>query len=85
MGTPISGTIVREKIRESKLACVGLASIRELNRLVGEIEEESGQRFIRMEMGIPGMTPPEIAVEGRSVPSKKALARFTHRLTALPI
>jgi aspartate/methionine/tyrosine aminotransferase len=73
MGTPISGTIVREKIRESKLACVGLASIRELNRLVGEIEEESGQRFIRMEMGIPGMTPPEIAVDGEISALKKGV------------
>jgi aspartate/methionine/tyrosine aminotransferase len=73
MGTPISGTIVREKIRESKLACVGLASIRELNRLVGEIEEESGERFIRMEMGIPGMTPPEIAVDGEISALKKGV------------
>jgi len=64
MDTPIAGNIVRDKIRESKLACVGLASIRELNRLVGEIEGASGQRFIRMEMGIPGMAPPEIAVDG---------------------
>jgi aspartate/methionine/tyrosine aminotransferase len=64
MDTPIAGNIVRDKIRESKLACVGLASIRELNRLVGEIEGACGQRFIRMEMGIPGMAPPEIAVEG---------------------
>jgi aspartate/methionine/tyrosine aminotransferase len=64
MNSPIPGTIVREKIRASKLACVGLASIRELNRLVGEIEVASGQRFIRMEMGIPGLAPPEIAVQG---------------------
>jgi aspartate/methionine/tyrosine aminotransferase len=73
METPISGTIVREKIQESKLACVGLASIRELNRLVGEIEEESGQRFIRMEMGIPGMAPPEIAVDGEISALKKGV------------
>jgi len=64
MGTPIAGAIVRQKIRESRLACVGLASIRELNRLVGEIEAASGRRFIRMEMGIPGLAPPEIAVQG---------------------
>jgi len=62
--TPIAGNIVREKIRDSRLACVGLASIRELNRLVNEIEAASGQRYIRMEMGIPGFAPPEIAVEG---------------------
>jgi hypothetical protein len=52
---------------------VGLASIRELNRLVGEIEEASGQRFIRMEMGIPGMTPPEIAVDGEISALKKGV------------
>jgi len=64
MQTPIPGDIVREKIANSRLACVGLASIRELNRLVGEIENASGTRFIRMEMGIPGLPPPEIAVDG---------------------
>ncbi len=64
MQTPIPGEIVRDKIRASQLACVGLASIRELNRLVGEIEAASGQQFIRMEMGIPGLPPPKIAVQG---------------------
>ncbi|WP_319405869.1 pyridoxal phosphate-dependent aminotransferase [uncultured Desulfosarcina sp.] len=73
METPIPGDVVRDKIRESKLASVGLASIRELNRLVGEIEAASGQRFIRMEMGIPGMAPPEIAVEGEIDALKKGV------------
>ncbi|MBC2711099.1 MAG: pyridoxal phosphate-dependent aminotransferase [Desulfosarcina sp.] len=73
MKTPIAGKIVRDKIRESGLVCVGLASIRELNRLVGEIEGESGQRFIRMEMGIPGMAPPEIAVDGEICALKKGV------------
>jgi len=71
--TPIAGQIVRAKIRDSRLACVGLASIRELNRLVGEIEEESGQPFIRMEMGIPGFAPPEIAVDGEICALKKGV------------
>lgn len=73
METPIADHIVRTKIRESRLACVGLASIRELNRLVGEIEEESGQRFIRMEMGIPGLAPPQIAVDGEICALKKGV------------
>jgi len=64
MDTPIPASIVREKISESRLASVGLASIRELNRLVGEIETASGQRFIRMEMGVPGLKPSEIEIEG---------------------
>jgi aspartate/methionine/tyrosine aminotransferase len=73
METPIPAYIVRDKIRESKLSCIGLASIRELNRLVGEIEEESGRRFIRMEMGIPGLPPPEIAVDGEIRALKKGV------------
>lgn len=73
MDTPIPGAIVREKIRASQLACVGLASIRELNRLVGEIEEESGKPFIRMEMGIPGLAAPEIAVDGEIRALKKGV------------
>lgn len=69
VSTPMDGHIVREKIREMNLQSVGLATIRELNRIVDYIESSTGQSFIRMEMGIPGLDPPEIAVEAE----KKAL------------
>lgn len=59
---PFEGRIVRKKIVESGLKSVGLASIRELVRLVSDIEQATDQQFIRMEMGIPGLAPPEIAV-----------------------
>lgn len=84
MDTPIAGNIVRDKIRESKLASVGLASIRELNRLVGEIEGASGQRFIRMEMGIPGMPPPEIAVEGEIAALKNGVGAIYPPFDGIP-
>jgi aspartate/methionine/tyrosine aminotransferase len=61
--TPIDADIVRAQIQKSGLSMVGLASIRELNRLVNEIERASGQAFIRMEMGIPGLASPKIAVD----------------------
>ncbi|GAB4373829.1 MAG: pyridoxal phosphate-dependent aminotransferase [Calditrichia bacterium] len=61
--TPIDANIVKEKIEEMNLKSVGLASIRELNRIVSNIEAASGEKFIRMEMGIPGLPPPPIAVE----------------------
>ncbi len=61
--TPIDAAIVKEKIAESGIRNIGLASIRELVRLVLDIEQESGQQFIRMEMGIPGLAPPQIAID----------------------
>jgi len=84
METPIAGNIVRDKIRESKLSCVGLASIRELNRLVGEIEGACGQRFIRMEMGIPGMAQPEIAVEGEIAALKSGVGAIYPPFDGIP-
>ncbi len=63
MPSPIDPQIVKQEIDAMGLASVGLASIRELNRIVNNIETASGERFIRMEMGIPGFAPPRVAVE----------------------
>ena len=52
--TPINSEIVKSKIEESGLKSVGKASIRELVKLVDQIEQSSGDKFIRMEMGVPG-------------------------------
>ena len=84
METPIASRIVRQKIRESRLASVGLASIRELNRLVGQIEVASGQTFIRMEMGIPGLPVPAIAVEGEIEALEKGVGAVYPPVDGIP-
>jgi len=84
MQTPIPADILREKIKQSRLACVGLASIRELNRLVGEIENASGVRFVRMEMGIPGLPPPEVAVDGEIEALKKGVGAVYPPFDGIP-
>lgn len=61
--TPIDAAIVRQEIEKMGLKSVGLASIRELNRIVNNIETASNQKYIRMEMGVPGLEPPKIAVD----------------------
>lgn len=67
--TPIDFEIVERKLDETRIGDLGIASIREIKRLVDMIEKESGQRFIRMEMGIPGLAPVQIGIEAE----KKAL------------
>lgn len=61
--TPIDFGTVNEKIKESKLESVGRASIREIKKLIDEIEKATGDEFIRMEMGIPGLPAVKIGVE----------------------
>jgi aspartate/methionine/tyrosine aminotransferase len=62
--TPIDASAVKKEIEKMGLESVGMASIRELNRIVNNIEAATGQKFIRMEMGVPGLEPPDIAVDG---------------------
>ena len=72
--TPIDSTIVKEKIEQSGLDNVGLASIREIVKLVNEIEKESGEKFVRMEMGVPGLPPAQAGIEGEIEALRKGVA-----------
>lgn len=72
--TPINYEVVTRKIKESGLKSVGKASIREIKKLVDTIELETGDKFIRMEMGIPGLPPTRIGVEAEIEALKKGVA-----------
>ncbi|HDR90218.1 MAG TPA: pyridoxal phosphate-dependent aminotransferase [Bacteroidetes bacterium] len=72
--TPIDFHTVRKKISESRLPQVGSSSIREIVRLVNEIEQETGQQFIRMEMGVPGLPPAEVGVEAEIQALRRGVA-----------
>ncbi|MEE4364647.1 MAG: pyridoxal phosphate-dependent aminotransferase [Desulfotignum sp.] len=73
METPINRDIVKQEIEKMGLASVGLASIRELNRIVNNIENAAGEQYIRMEMGVPGLAPPKIAVDAEIAALKQGV------------
>ena len=50
-------------MNETRIGDLGVASIREIKRLVDLIEADTGQRYVRMEMGIPGLPPVRIGIE----------------------
>jgi aspartate/methionine/tyrosine aminotransferase len=61
--TPINSEVVRKIIAESGLPEVGKGSIREIGKLINSIETSTGEKFIRMEMGVPGLPASAIGVE----------------------
>jgi len=63
--TPIEFNIVSQKIKESGLQSVGTATIREIKKLIDEIEKATGEKFIRMEMGVPGLPPAQAGVKAQ--------------------
>jgi len=72
--TPIDFKEVQKQIELMSLSNVGTASIREIKRLVDNIENATGERFVRMEMGIPGLPPAQIGVEGEIEALQKGVA-----------
>jgi aspartate/methionine/tyrosine aminotransferase len=61
--SPFSKEIIDKKIKELRIADPGKASIREIVALVNLVEEETGQKYIRMEMGVPGLPPAQVGVD----------------------
>ena len=72
--TPINYEIVSRRIKESRIENIGKASIREIKKLIDDIEKETGERFVRMEMGIPGLPAADIGVQAEIEALKKGVA-----------
>lgn len=82
--SPINPEIVRQKIQASELASIGRASIRELVKLINEIEQSTGESYVRMEMGVPGLPPPEVGVSAEIEALRAGVAAKYPMLDGLP-
>jgi aspartate/methionine/tyrosine aminotransferase len=82
--TPIDYNIVRQKIEESNLKNVGKASIREILALINNIEKECGTKFIRMEMGIPGLPASVTGIEAEIKALKSGIANKYPNIEGIP-
>jgi aspartate/methionine/tyrosine aminotransferase len=72
--TVIPSTIVDTVLEKYQINDLGRATIREIVGIVNDIEEASGQSFIRMEMGVPGLPPSEIGTEAEIAALKRGVA-----------
>jgi aspartate/methionine/tyrosine aminotransferase len=72
--TPIEKNIVEKILKKMPFEDVGNASIREIVRLANGIEKESGIKFIRMEMGVPGIDVSKIAMNAEIEAFKSGVA-----------
>jgi aspartate/methionine/tyrosine aminotransferase len=74
--TPVDYKIVKNITENNGVTDPGRASIRELVKLVNQIERESGVKFVRMEMGVPGLPAPEIGIEAEIKALKDGVASW---------
>ncbi|MEI7595088.1 MAG: pyridoxal phosphate-dependent aminotransferase [Bacteroidota bacterium] len=72
--TPINYDIVSRIIEDSGLKDLSRATIREIVGLVNKISAASGVKFIRMEMGVPGLKPSNIGINAEIEALKNGVA-----------
>jgi aspartate/methionine/tyrosine aminotransferase len=72
--TPISSEVVNEVIDAFGIHPAGKATIRELVKIVNDIEGITGKEYIRMEMGVPGLDPTFVGVEAEMIALRQGVA-----------
>ena len=83
--TPINYEVVSRKIKESRIENIGTASIREIKKLIDDIESETGEKFVRMEMGIPGLPAADVGVQAEIEALKKGVANTYPDIQGIPV
>jgi len=72
--TPVEYNTVKSIIENSGIADPGKASIRELVKLVNQIESAGNVKFVRMEMGVPGLPAPAIGIDAEIAALRNGVA-----------
>lgn len=72
--TPINYEVVKEVIDSFHLPDFKKATIREIVAIANKVEAKTGDKFIRMEMGVPGIQPDAIGTAAEIEALKKGVA-----------
>ena len=83
--TPINREIIDRAIDEYGIIDYANATIREVKAIAERAERESGQEFIKMEMGIPGLPAAKIGVEAQIKALQNGCARLYPALPGEPM
>ena len=82
---PLDNKTVSRVIADSSINSFGNASIREIVRLVNLLEQATGVRYIRMEMGVPGLPAAQAGVEAEIEALKRGVASVYPDIEGLPL
>jgi aspartate/methionine/tyrosine aminotransferase len=74
MNSFIPSEIIDKIILKLRIPDPGQATIRELVALVNQVETETGIKFIRMEMGVPGLSPAKIGTDAEIEALRRGVA-----------
>lgn len=82
--TVIPREVVDKAIAANGINDVAKASIRQIVKIVRDIEEETGIEFVKMEMGVPGLPPAQVGVDAEIRALQNGCASIYPPIEGLP-
>lgn len=84
MNFPVSKEIIQQAQQELHIRDLATASIRDLVALVNLLEAKTGIKYVRMEMGVPGLPSPRVAIDAEHEAMERGVSAVYPNLDGLP-
>ena len=84
MNTPIPAQYIDEALKAMNMTDLSRATIREVKAIAAMAETTSGQEFIKMEMGVPGLPASSVGVEAEIAALQGGIANLYPDINGLP-
>lgn len=81
----IDSRLLEEKLAEAAIYDLNEASIRDIVKVTNLLEKASGENFVRMEMGVPGLPPASVGTEAEIEALRKGVAQYYPMLEGSPL
>jgi len=82
--TPVPKNIAEEVLSLNGIQNIGHANIREVSKIINDIEQRTGVEFVRMEIGVPGLPTPEVGVEAHIQALKNGISSIYPPIDGTP-
>lgn len=82
---PVSTEIITELANKNGIKSVGTASIREISLLADLLEKYTGISFVRLEMGVPGLPVPSVAIEAEIAALRRGVAALYPNIAGINV
>jgi aspartate/methionine/tyrosine aminotransferase len=84
MGKVTDYKVVDAKMKELGITDLSKTSIREVTGLADALEKETGQRYIRMELGVPGIPVAKLAIDAETEALKAGVGSIYPNINGIP-
>ncbi|MDL2239453.1 pyridoxal phosphate-dependent aminotransferase [Bacteroidales bacterium OttesenSCG-928-K22] len=80
----VETNIVEEKMKEMGITDLARTSIREITALANSLEKATGEKYIRMEIGVPGLPVSDLAINAEINALKSGVAAIYPDINGIP-